>query len=121
MSQPATPKELGEKIREARRAAPLTEEEIARRTPRQTGPLTQEELAARMGIARDAVNKLERGGAVGPKNAERLARALGGSPSDWLLKRSTLDAETRAQLEREMDELRKRVAELESRLDAAAG
>lgn len=107
---------MSERIKRARLAASLTDEERAARTARQTGPLTQAELAHRMGVERVVVTKIENGGSVGPRTAERLARALGGSAADWIEPR-----ETRARILSEISELRERVATLERLLREQSG
>jgi len=70
--------------------------------------LTQQEAADRAGISRGEWNQIENGKrGVGPVNAERLADVLGGAPEDYLTR----------PVQPEIEELRRRVAELERRLD----
>jgi len=71
--------------------------------------LSQKEAAARAGISRTEWNQIERGRrGVGPKNAERLARVLGGDASEYLTR----------PVQSGLVEMFARLTELEERVDA---
>jgi transcriptional regulator with XRE-family HTH domain len=70
--------------------------------------LTQEEAAERAGISRQTWNGIEKGRrGVGAVNAERIAKVLGGKPTDYLSRPIPAD---------ELAEVRRRLAALERRI-----
>jgi transcriptional regulator with XRE-family HTH domain len=79
------------------------------RERRKTLALSQEKAAIRAGISRSEWNQIERGRrGVGPKNAERLARVLGGDASEYLTR----------PVQSGLVEMFARLTELEKRVDA---
>jgi len=69
--------------------------------------LTQKEAARRAGISRNEWNQMENGGrGIGPKNAARLVRVLGGEANEYRTRATRPD----------IDELRRQVADHEKRI-----
>ena len=69
--------------------------------------LTQKEAASRAGISRNEWNQMENGGrGIGPKNAARFVRVLGGQVNEYRTRATRPD----------IDELRRQVADHEERI-----
>ena len=72
--------------------------------------LSQEKAAEHAGISRNEWNQMERGvRGIGPTNAARIARVLGGEPRQYLTRPSRRDIED---LQRELADVKLELAEL---------